>query len=239
MSNQLLSDYSKNLIIIILGACLAAFGVVYLVSPGVWKDPETTEFAGANPEYALASEITYDCDYKITTNLKEISITPNYKSDLGDFLDSSRCYQFMRSEISPSNKYIVFDDVLGGVDSALRVHSLPNNDTYMLGVYGTGEVFDFVFLDDDRVAVLSGFEGYDNDEFNTRSLVIYDLGAIFNDYPESVNLENNYMDTTGYITQLPIESNGTDYRNLMFIDGKLHVQGSAGSGAEPLDVFEI
>ncbi len=45
----------------------------------------------------------------------------------------------MLNRVSPSGRYVVFQDISGGIDSMLRVYSLEHNDTIQLDVFGTSD----------------------------------------------------------------------------------------------------
>jgi hypothetical protein len=80
--------------------------------------PTPIQTMTATIERIISSEVTVeDCKIKVETTKREIFLETN-------FLEADpqrKCYQSLLNKVSPSGQYVVFEDVSGGIDSALRI----------------------------------------------------------------------------------------------------------------------
>lgn len=181
------------------------------------------------PEKIVSSEITYDCKIKLTTNQKELYLPTNFDPK------NSKCYQFVLNEVSPSGKYAAFEDVSGGLDSAIKLYSLELNDTFQLDVLGTSNIGDMVYLPNDSLVVLNGYVG----EMYIR---IYDIEGLFKEYPNNIDKQYKYFygsSFTKYPKVINLPSDGKYYHTLSFTDGKLKIYGTQGMNTPPLKEYSL
>lgn len=184
---------------------------------GQKQNRPTPSSATADGERIIASEVTVEgCKIKVTTNKREIFLNTS-------FLESNpqtKCYQFVLNPVSPSGKYVVFQDISGGLDSQIRVYSVGNNKDVYLDVLGSSTIKYMDFLPDDRLAVINGYFGYFGKEWLGQWLRIYDIPSLFNNYPNSVDSQYNYFKLSdGNPTVVDLPDKGVDYASFS-IDGR-------------------
>jgi len=97
--------------------------------------------------------------------------------------DEKNCPTDPSISLSFSNKYLAFTDVLGGVDSAVKIYSIEMDTVTTLYVYGTSSVFDIEFTYDDILAVLNGYPN----TFSEQYVIFYDIEALYGNYAQNVN----------------------------------------------------
>lgn len=179
----------------------------------------------------ISSEVTVeDCKIKVVTTKGEIFLDTQFL----EFYPQTRCYQFVLNDVSPSGKYIVFQDISGGLDSMLRVYSLEHNDTIVLDVFGTSNIFDISFLPDDKLISLYGYKGIYKEQY----LKVFDLSGLFGSYPSNVN-KHKYFTTNQYSKNITLPDIGRDYFSLSVSDGKLKIYGTGGVNAGILKEYSF
>lgn len=213
---------------IVVLVCFIVFGLggYYLGKQSTMPPPSSLAVDG---EKIIASEVTLEgCKIKVTTNKREIFLNTS-------FLESNpqtKCYQFVLNLVSPSGKYVVFQDISGGLDSQIRVYSLGHNKDIALDVLGSSTIKYMGFLPDDRLAAINGYFGYFGKEWLGQWLRIYDIPSLFNSYPDTVDSQYNYFklsDDNLAVVDLP--DKGTDYASFS-VDGrtiKLFGPGDSGT----------
>lgn len=136
------------------------------------------------PDYTSTKIIgnsTDECKIFATLNNGEtISVASTNLSGIED----SPCLENPNVKISSSGKYLAFEDVTGGIDSTVKIYSLELNKVTILYVLGTSTIFDFTFLDNDELAVLSGYPGIYDEQW----LRVTNIKKLYGDY------ENNILD---------------------------------------------
>jgi len=183
-------------------------------------------------EKIISSEVTVEeCKIKLNTTKGEVFLDTNFLK----FNPQTKCYQLL-NRVSPSGKYVVFQDISGGVDSMLKVYSLEHNDTIQLDVFGTSQIFDIAFLPDDRLIALYGYKGIYKEQY----LKIFDLPGLFSAYP--LNIDKQYKCFTNliqYSKEITLPDIGKDYSSLSVVDGKLRIYGAGGVDGEILKEYSF
>ncbi len=179
-------------------------------------------------ERMISSEITYDCRIKVKTDKKEFFLPTNFDSEI------SRCYQFVLSVISPSGKFLAYEDISGGVDSMVWIYSLEVNARLQLDVLGTSTIKDMLFDKNDRLIVLNGYE-------KEMSFRVYDIPNLFKGYPDNVDTRYNIFLGSDFIkfTKTHILPTGYDFNRLRVDDALLYIYVPPGVSEEPLQKLEL
>ncbi|MBU0650130.1 hypothetical protein KJ605_01970 [Patescibacteria group bacterium] len=73
----------------------------------------------------------------------------------------------IKYSVSPSGRYVAFEDLSGGLDSVIRVYSLDQNGITTLYVDGTSTIMDLVFMPGDVLVVMSGYPSVLNEQWLT------------------------------------------------------------------------
>ncbi|MBU4338735.1 hypothetical protein KKB43_05750 [Patescibacteria group bacterium] len=190
---------------------------VTVVAPKLTSQPTTDKI--------ISSEATVEgCKIKINTTKGDIFLNTEYS----EFSPETKCYQFLLNIVSPSGKYVVFQDISGGLDSALRIYSLEHNENIQLNVLGTSNIFDIVFLPDDKLISLSGYKG----NFSEQFLSVYDISGLFISYPSNINKEFKYFtNLNSYERIITLPDTGKDYSSLSVSEGILKIYGTGGINA--------
>lgn len=184
-------------------------------------------------EKIISSEVTVeDCKIKLNTTKGDILLTTEYSKSYPE----TKCYQFLLNKVSPSGRYAVFQDISGGLDSALRIYSLEYNENIQLNVFGTSKIFDISFLPDDKLISLSGYEGI----YNEQSLTVFDLSGLFADYPSNIDEQYKYFTNLNlYEKNITLPDIGKDYSSLAVSDGVLKIYGTGGVNAGILKEYNF
>ena len=178
----------------------------------------------------LSEVISSECKIKITTTKRMFFLNTDYLSY------QMACPQSLLNQFSPSGKFVVFQDISGGADSALKVYPIKYNDLISLDNFGSSTIFDIIFLPNDMLAILNGYQG----SFNEQYLRIYDLDGLFYTYP--ANLDENYRNFTNlneYTKIINLPDVGKDYRFLSVTNKTLQIHGTAGTQSEVLFQYSL
>ncbi len=224
-------ERSKVILYILIGLFLC--GGVFYITTRFSRRPSLTfpqEQPSTAEEKIIASEATVDeCRVKVTTTNKEFYLDT-------DIDPKVRCYQYLLNEVSPSGKFVVFEDLSGGVDSILRVYWLAGDDTIRLDFFGTSKIFDIRFLPDDKLVVLYGYKGVYNEQY----LKIFDLSGLFKNYPDNIHQQYKiFTDLSQHSKKIVLPPIGKDYFSLGVIGGKLKIYGTQGINAGALGEYEV
>lgn len=130
-----------------------------------------------------------DCTIFVKTLTKEFPI--GKLEDSGG--DSPKCIANPKYEISKSGKYLIYEDISGGVDLAIKIYSLDINKTNTFAVWGTSSLLDIEFLKDDRLILWSGYPDIPAEQY----AAIYDLKSLYENYNSNVD-ENGYLKIEDY-----------------------------------------
>lgn len=138
----------------------------------------------------VASHVTYDCQINIDlSNGQTIYINTGFY-DLNS-QSAEKCYQFLDNQPSPSGKLVAFRDISGGVDLKLSLFSIQDYQVYTLGNWGTSDLLDFEWTNDDQLVVLYGWLS----EPESQSLSYFDLSnwdsLKFDEYNYLINNATN------------------------------------------------
>jgi hypothetical protein len=202
-----------------------------MVAPLITVSPSPTE--QPITEKIISSEVTVsDCKIKINTTKGEILLTTEYSQ----FYPEKKCYQFLLNKVSPSGKYVAFQDISGGLDSALRIYSLEYNENIQLDVLGTSSIFDISFLPDDKLISLSGYKGI----YNEQSLSVYDIPGLFTKYPSNIDKQYKYFTSLNiYNKIIALPNIGKDYSSLAVSGSVLKIYGTGGVNAGILKEYNF
>jgi len=195
------------------------------------SSPTLTPTKEQTTEKITSSEITVEaCRIKVKTTKREIFLNTNFL----EFNPQTKCYQFVLNRVSPSGKYVVYQDISGGIDSMLRVYSLEHNDTIQLDVFGTSDIFDISFLPDDKLIALYGYKGISKEQY----LKVFDLSGLFAAYPSNIDKQYKYFtDLTQYSKNITLPDIGKDYFSLSVSSDKINIYGTGGVNAGTLKEY--
>lgn len=207
-------------IIIAIGAAVLFFG---------WKDNQKEEEReqpkqtneNISEKIMLLEAIIDGCKLRITTSKKVFFIETSV--DQKNLPEYKNCGDFIISRISPSEKFVVFQDqIRGETNSETRIYALDENQSFQLDANGLSEIFDMIFLSDDRIIILYGIKG----AYNNQYLKIYDIAGIFREYPKNVDEKYwKFTDIEKYSRKFVLPNIGKDYVGLSVSGEKLIVRG--------------
>lgn len=191
--------------------------------------------SGSSANKIISSEVTVEgCKIKVVTDKGELFL----ETEIGKIYPESKCYQFLQNITSPSGRFVVFEDLSGGLDTQLRVYTLrnKNNQSHNLEVLGTSRIFSLLFIDSDKLAVLSGYEGM----YSEQALFVYDLPGLYKNYPANLGQGVDlFTNVNQYKKIQTLEDIGKDYASMAVSEGKLKIYGTPGIGSEVLKEFDI
>ena len=181
-------------------------------------------------EKIISSEITVEeCKIKVNTTKGEVFLNTN-------FGPQTKCYQFVLNRVSPSGKYVVFQDISGEGDSLLKVYSIKHDDTLRLDVLGTSNIFDISFLPDDRLVALYGYKGISKEKY----LKMFDLSGLFTSYPSNIDKQYKcFINLIPYSKNITLPNIGKDYFSLSASGSKLRIYGTGGVNAGILEEYNF
>src|SRR3989344_7658429 len=164
---------------------------------------------GSEEEKIVSAEYTYDCKVEVVTNKASYFVDTAYlKSGTG----LTNCSGYDYAVVSPSGKYVAYQDISGGIDSMVKIYSVERKEAFQLYVYGTSTVYDMLFLPDDSLVVLNGYpeETYAN---------VYDIALLFSDYPNDLDTQYKYFnDLNNHTKPLLLPTKGN--YDTLFIEGE-------------------
>ena len=168
-----------------------------------------------------SAEIGKDCNLQIKTTNKTFSISTELK-----YGGTENCAIRPYGKISPSQKYLVYADSSGGVDSAFLVFDLAHGKKFTLGVWGTSSIMDYIFLPDDQVAVINGYP----DIFEEQWLGLIDLPKIFTDYQTNFDPKYLYLRVSNptYHSNINLPNTNTTHSKLAYVNGKIQTLSKEG-----------
>lgn len=155
-------------------------------------------------------QVPNQCKIKIITSEKELfSETNLYRSGV-------ICQSFLTS-ISPSGQFLAYQDLSGGVDSMVGIYWVKENSNFVLGIYGTAQIFDFLFLPGDKLAVLYGYKGI----YDQQYLVTYNVAGLFKTYPTGLHPSYKmFTNLDKYSKVINLPDLGNDYLRLTVFNNK-------------------
>ena len=179
----------------------------------------------------VSAEITKDCKLLVTTSLGERKTAADiFDRGYGDVVG---CREGLVTRVSPSGRYVAFEDVSGGVDSMTRIYSLEQDRTTTLSVTGTSVIADMEFLPDDRLALLNGYPG--SDEYH---LGVSDIPQLYERYDDFLlPLEDIYYFADTTVKSLDLPRRGLEYEDVEVSSGEIKVYEKGAD--EPAVVFVI
>jgi hypothetical protein len=148
------------------------------------------------PEKKLKSELVTnarfldDCSVEVQTTGKLHVLNTFVKTE--EQKPQVLCTKTMHLAVSPSRKYVAVKDISSGKDTVIRIFSTVKNvgnTLHNLSFYGTLNVVEFLFLQNDKLVVLSGTTG-DLDSF---TLSVFNLEGLYSDYPKNISGRFGYF----------------------------------------------
>ena len=156
--------------------------------------------------------------------------------DLGN--DEGQCNVEPSISLSFSNKYLAFTDILGGVDSAVRIYSINLDKVTTLYVYGTSSVMDIEFTYEDILTVLNGYP----DSYDEQYVIFYDIPGLYEKYEHNINRIGGTYDyfriTQDYRKSFKLPNVGRSYISLVISTDTMVVNTEKSQNAEQ-DYFEV
>ena len=223
-------DYPPTSCSCVQGKCEARYGLDLQALP--------TPQPGLTSNARIASfKIDPSCNGLVYTHLgaqKVVSFQINTGFDQSG-RPSFRCQSGIRFRTSASGKFIAVESLSGGIDSKMTVFSAPNQQAITLDVYGTSAIFDFIFLSQDYLAVLTGYPSLPDEQY----LTIYNIDEIFTSFSNTIDPETNYY--IGHLLDktLDIPTHSLDVASLDSVGGDLRVYGSATPKKQLLAIYSF
>lgn len=187
----------KRLFLLLITLICIGFTVFYLLSTykksliprneKVSQESKTGEVINKKRAFeGLIKKVKFDnCEIEILSSdgknyvIGEIS---------GGGKDGTVCLTEPKYQISDSGKYLVFEDLSGGVDLWVRVFSVTTKTIDTLAVWGTSWLLDLEFLPNDKLAILSGYPEIPQEQW----LSVINLPALYEKYPDTID-DNGYF----------------------------------------------
>ncbi|HAI62767.1 MAG: hypothetical protein UU64_C0003G0073 [candidate division WWE3 bacterium GW2011_GWF2_41_45] len=174
------------------------------------------EITENTPSGKITSASFEDCKVSIT----DISGERYFIGKLSTKADSAKtCAKGSRFTISDSGKYLVFEDLSGGVDLWIRIYSIDKNIINTLAVWGTNNLLDIEFLSNDKLMLFSGHSDIPDEQ----QLKLFDVPGIYANY--SLISDTNRLRTDKYEGNLDVRNVSGDFFDVVEIGDKVSVFG--------------
>lgn len=95
----------------------------------------------------------------------------------------NNCIKNPEFSISESRQYLIFEDVSGGIDLALKIFSTETKVVNTLNILGTSSLLKTKFLYNDKLVIYSGYKDAPPEQW----VNIYDIPEIYNNYKSNVS----------------------------------------------------
>ncbi len=187
------------------------------VIPHTVSLPEITE---NTPSGKITSASFENCKVSITDTSGERYFIGRVT---GDDIPTKKCTKTPRFAISDSGKYMVFEDVSGGVDLWIRIYSIEKNKINTLAVWGTSSLLDIEFLANDKLMLFSGHAEIPDEQ----GIGLFDIPAIYTNY--SLISDTDYLETDKYESDLDVRDVSGDFFDIVEIGNKVNVFGGTKS----------
>ncbi|RJR27001.1 hypothetical protein C4561_04465 [candidate division WWE3 bacterium] len=156
--------------------------------------------------------------------------------DLGN--DEGLCNVEPSISLSFSNKYLAFTDIMGGVDSAVRIYSVNLDKVTTLYVYGTSSVMDIEFTYEDILTVLNGYP----DSYDEQYVIFYNIPGLYEKYEQNVTRiarsQDYFKITDTYKKNFKLPNVGKSYISLVISTDTMVVNTEKSQDASQ-DYFEV
>ncbi len=173
-----------------------------------------------------AAEMTSDCRVKVTAGEKVTFLKTGMMGIV------TTCTVGAVGEISPSGYFLAYSDMSGGVDSVLKLYSAKHDEAFTLGVFGTSEIFDTLFLPNEKLAMLGGYPGLPAEQ----TLTLYDIPKIIQKIPGNLDEYHYIRLSAGDTKQLPLPKSTQDFDRFSLTTDTLQV---LGKNSEVLAAFKL
>lgn len=205
-------SYIQALLLILLIASLSMLLLLYLLNPKNVEVPQNKEQMTQADLKILNLEIV-DCTIHLfLTSQKRIKIGEMFNSGM----ENPKCLKDARHSVSESGNYAAFEDISGGIDSAIRIYSIEQINITTLDVLGTSKIQDLVFLPGDLIAVLLSSPSISDKQWIT----LYNIPQIYAKYKEnllnntSLQAEKQFLIKDEYVRNLDLPDLNQDYSYL-------------------------
>ena len=172
------------------------------------------------PSGKITSASFENCKVSITDTSGERYFIGSVASD---DIPTKKCTKVPRFAISDSGKYMVFEDVSGGVDLWIRIYSIEKNKINTLAVWGTSSLLDIEFLANDKLMLFSGHAEISDEQ----GVGLFDIPAIYTNY--SLISDTDSLRTDKYEGTLDIRDVSGDFFDIVEIGNKVNVFGGTKS----------
>lgn len=182
---------------LILIAFIAFFLLKRKVSPPSSSTGQITEIPAVGPtetaeeesveeeapvENTTKAEVVTGCKVKITTPDKTVFVQTN----IGYQGFSFNCEQLL-VKVSPSGRFVVFQDLYSGNNAMLTLFSVAKTDNYVLDYFGQAEVLDLKYVGADILFVLYK-------DSKGQYLKSYDSAGLMAGYPNNIGAYKMFTD---------------------------------------------
>ena len=184
-------------------------------APKITKSPIPK--TSTSEEIIVSAYIDEDCKITITSSEKDYEVSTGLAGGM-----NFKCTPSAIGNISPSGKFLAYEDVDGGIDSDMALFTLDYGKRVTLGVWGTSTIMDYIFLPDDKFVAINGYP----DIFNEQWLSLFDLPSIFSDFSNNFNDEYYYLMPSNptYKSTVRLPNVGRTHRKLSFSDNMIQTK---------------
>jgi hypothetical protein len=173
-------------------------------------------------EKITSAYLSDDCKITVASSEKNYEVATGLAGGM-----SFKCIPSSIGKISPSGKFLAYEDVSGGIDSVMALFTIEYGRNVTLGVWGTSTIMDYIFLPDDRFITINGYP----DIFDEQWLSVFELPKIFSDFSNNFNEEYFYLSpsnpTYKYTIQLP--NVGETHRKISFLNDMVQTKSENGN----------
>lgn len=136
----------------------------------------------------LTSKFMPDCHLQVSTSSQIIDFPkPDYSSP------QIKCISGQKVAVSANNRYLAYEDIVGGIDSIVYIFSIGFDRPLYLNVYGTSSIYDLLFVGTD-LFILNGYPDTQDEHY----LSVYDIDGIFNNISENYNSQHQILQVRDY-----------------------------------------
>lgn len=147
----------------------------------------------------------------------------------------NNCIKNPEFSISESGQYLIFEDISGGIDLAIKIFSTETKVLDTLDVLGTSSLLAAEFLYNDKLVIYNGYKGIPDEQW----VNVYDIPKIYQDYKNNVT-EYGYLEfNDSTLKRLEIKPENASYFEITSDREKLTIYGGTPSSPTIRGSFKI
>lgn len=172
-----------------------------------------------------------NCKIIVTSGEKDYEVATGLAGGM-----NFKCKPSTIGKISPSGKYLAYEDMSGGIDSVLALFTVDYGRSVTLGVWGSSTIMDYTFLPDDKLIAINGYP----DVFNEQWLSLFHLSKIFDNFSDNFNEEYYLMPSNPtYKSTIKLPNVGESHRKLSFSENMVQTKSENGKLLVQYDLDEL